>query len=906
VHYHDHQREHAGNRSERATTMPTPLICRNCAARLFTSTSRLARLNRRLLHTSVVQLGQPIISRSPQPKQEHQKTSVATESIKSNSEANATRTPTNEPRQLWNDERQKYEPQELLDTLRKIVENAQHTSASRQLFKANTGIASKSASDKHNPFIELLGLSSSEALHAIDQLKRLLQSHTGSETVVARLDEYVTWKTYFSALLKKPVVVSTVPEEKTGMNDVEHAASERAKVESMRFTWQRLDQNNREYLWPRFINSALESEQHLLPAFIQTTFDPSWCQSYIVEDVLYLLFRQYSSTDRDDAAGGDPMLKKQIRVIASHVLKNCPPKYLVLEQTVLSLFFSEVPISELPEILHLLGTIQHPLRPPTLLHIASRFAKDNTTKYRAKDILDSLTKEPSFDINTPAASSVCTSLLNLKEDDHFPDERAAPDVLFKFLLERGWRPNLLGMTALMHNFCVRRHLEPAWKTFDLMLHLGLTPDHHVSSVLLTASKKNRDVTPLGRIFGAIKSGTGWSVTSFNHFLSFVAWTEEYKLKKQYQYSRLPRRQRKTIHGPWRLMLRYYSTFFDLAPLQKFMYINLQNMVRKGEGDDPFLAEMVEDTVAGPGKAREQPDSTTLYIMLDVAMRSLTTPEQMLRHYYRFIKLARDQDPTVLALLADRHTGIYDIFIRNLMQFRMTAGFAVRQFIKMMEDAKKEQARLGGRNRYHHFPSVHTWTCILNGLKNHKHSDGVVSVFDMMINIGKTQPSLAAWNILIETFAMEKNVRGAVKALWSLEAAGLQPNESTTSSFGRLPRVLKEQAISLIEQLRSGSPELTSAFDLKFATLKKFNARHAASRIGLNNGPTPSYTFMLEELAQQLESEEWIGRKQELVVDRKNPFRKINANEKKQRHLSKKRIVSKPNIRSPKSSPSLSP
>jgi pentatricopeptide repeat protein len=894
------------NRCERAITMPTPLICRKCAARLFTSTLRLARSNRRLLHTSVVQPGQPILSRTPQPEQEHKKTSVAPGLIRPNPEANATRTPTKEPQQLWHDEPKKYEPQELLHTLRKIVKNAQHTSASRQLFQADAAIEIKSASDEHNPFIELFSLSSSEALHAVDQLKRLLQSHTENETVLARLDEYVAWKTHWSALLKKPVVASTVSEEKEGINDAEYADFKRTTVESMMSTWQRLDQDDRECFWPRFINFALESEQHLLPAFIQTTFDPSWCQNYVVEDVLYLLYRQYSSTRPDDATGGDPVLKKQIRAIASHVLKNCSPGYLVLEQTVLSLFFWEVPTSELPELLHLLGTIQHPLRPPTLLHIASRFAKDNTTKHRAKDLLDSLTKEPSFDINTPAASSVCTSLLNLKEGEPFPDEQAAPDVLFKFLLERGWRPNLLGMTALIHNFCVRRHLEPAWKTFDLMVHLGLTPDHHVSSILLKASKKNMDVTRLGRIFRAIKSGTGWSVTSFNHFLSFMAWSEEYQLKRQYPYSRIPRRQRKTEYSPWRLMLRYYSNFFNLAPLQKFMYSDLRNMGRKGKRDEPLFTEKAEETMAKPRTAREQPDSNTLYIMLDAALRSLTTPEQMLRHYHRFLMLVKNQDSTALALLADRHTGMYDIYIRNLMQFRMTAGFAVRQFIKMMEDAKKEQVRLGGHNQYHHPPSVHTWTCILNGLKNHRHLDGVVSVFDMMVNIGNTQPNLAAWNILIETFAMEKNVRGAVKALWSLEAAGLQPNESTTTAFGRFPQVLKKQAISLIERLRSKSPELTSAFDLKFATLEKFNARHEASRIGRYNGPTPAFVFTLEELAEQLESEEWIGRKQELVVNRKNPFRKIGTNKVQQRHLSRKNHASKLEIRSSKPSPSSSP
>ncbi|KAI0393271.1 hypothetical protein F5Y17DRAFT_433057 [Xylariaceae sp. FL0594] len=882
--------------------MPTPFICRKCTARLFTSASRGTRLQRRLLHSDVAQTGLVRDWHHSVSEPEHLRTPVAPQATRPIPQTNANPSifPISETRPLRNEVPRRSGPQELYDTLKRIAEDAEPTSAIRHLFDTNTRIGSRSISGEDNPFIGLFDLSPQQALRAVDQLNRLLQSHADHETIVARLDDYVAWKTRFSTSLKKPIVSRAAAKGtlKTDIGAADHEAVDTTKVEAMRIAWERLDEEDRQYLWPQFMNNVLEGKPHLLPTFIETTFDPSWCPSYIVEDLLSLLFQQYSSTVRDvhGDADGDPVLKTQIRTIATHVLNNSPPGYLVLQQAVLGFLFSEVPTSELTELLERLETIQHPLLPPTLLHAASQFAKDNATKHRAKDILDSLTKTPLININTPAASSVCTSLLNLKDDGTFPDERAAPDILFKFLLDRGWRPNLLGLTALIQNFCVRRHMEPAWKIFDFMVHLGIRPDPYLCSILIKASKKQNmdgiaDGTALGRILGTVRSGGGWSVISYNHFLSFLAWTEEHKARMHGPFRRIPRRPRKRAHDAMNLILRCYSFFFDLAPLQKFVGFDLQQAIRNRQPDGPVIAEIADQATARPGeKTLAQPDSNTLYIMLDSIIRHMTKPELIVRYYRRFLKLVADRDPTALALLEDCGTGIYDIWIRHLMQFRMLAGFAVRLVIKLIEDAKREQAQLGGVNRYHPFPSVHTWVALLKGLRNHRHLDGVISVFDMMGTIGSTQPNLAAWNVLIDTLAMEKNVTGAVRALRALEAAGLQPNESTTRAFQSFPRPMSEKAIALIEKLRSKDPELTSTFGEKPAALVKFSAGHAAHRIGrnpYNAGLTP-FPLTLEELASQLESERWVGAKQKYVVNQQTPFRTVVSKTLTEKHLGRAR------------------
>ncbi|KAI3322417.1 hypothetical protein HD806DRAFT_124135 [Xylariaceae sp. AK1471] len=833
--------------------MPTPFICQKCTARLARSASRLFNSNKLLLHTRVIPADRPRYDqrRKPESSQENSGNSaVAPLPLPSLASSQGQYETTGETLLPWNGEFKKFVPRRR-PAVQQLASLPPATSA-REL-KAKILGALGDYIIARGDLMALYGLSHTEARHAVGQLERLLWGDLDMERAAARLDQYLAWKKDFSVILRNAVTAPSVQEDISVIADARlEVASHEKETASMRTAWQRLERDKRERLWPQMVLSALESEPHVLPILIQSTFDPSWCPSYVVEDMLYLRVRRYQVALEKGTPGSYGQRQQETQAMGRLILDKCPPRYLALEQTVLLLVSSPLPTSELIQFYQLLQNIEHPLHSNTLLHFASRFAKGFDTKVHAADILHSLTQMPGFDLNSPAAASVCTSLLTLNENEPLPDQHAAPDLLFEFLLEQGFRPNLLGLSAMMRNFCIRGHLDTAWKIFDLMLQHGFEPDPHVYSILLNGSKQNLDTGSTEQIFKIIGSRNAWSPVLINDFLDLLFRENESQPERR-------RRQRKKVNNAWRPMLHLYAKFYDLGPLQKFTFFSLENLLAtwgvKPQYSTPST-KMAGALMPQPENRLMQPDSITLCLMIGAHMRSILTPKYVVRYYTHFFKLVKQKDPTAMSLLADHGTLVYDIFLRALLQFRETTGFAIHQVQKMMNAANKEQAQCG-RNIYHHPPSVHTWTIILNGLKNHNDTRGAVGVLNMMTNIGHTLPALATWNALIQAFARACNINGAVKAIWSLEKAGFQPDDRTIKAFNMFPRHLREQAIARLEEIRKSpdrfsNPKAPPRDSTTKPGLRKIKGVHHISSHEPIQRPRPLIASTLEELAAQQE------------------------------------------------------
>ncbi|KAI0552004.1 hypothetical protein F4679DRAFT_537259 [Xylaria curta] len=857
--------------------MPTPFVCRKCTARLATSAFGLFGPNRSRLHTTAISVERPSHAVVLPARYDHVQESSSSPSeypgeALDTHEGDYSSEPLNSsaPRQgqdheisetivSWNGELVKFAPKTGL-VIKRLAGLSPPENA-RQL-KAKILCASGEYKLLRRDLAEFYGLSPSEANHAVGQLERLLWGHPKIQSASPRLDQYHAWKKDFSAVLQNPVVASSVGANNSSTTVTKSGTtSQKSETVSMKTAWQRLDRDRRQRLWPTMILSTLESEPHTLSTLMQSTFDPSWCPSYVVEDVLYLLFRRHQQALREGGQSECSQFQQAIETIASFVLGSCSPRYLVLEQTVLHFILSPLPTSELAARYQLLQTIEHPLSINTLLHVASRFAKGFDTKTYAVDILRILIGMPGFDLNTPAAASVCTSLLALNENEPLPNEQAAPDALFEFLIEHGLRPNLLELSALMRNFCIRGHIDTAWKIFELMLQHGLEPDHHVYSILLNASKRNHDTASLQQIFNIITSRNAWSTILLNDFLDLLYRENESQLNRR-------RRQRKKGNNAWRSMLRLYAKFFNLAPLQKFTLFPLENMLGAWSAQlkhHTISTRLAESLILQPDNRLLQPDSTTLCLMLSAHMRSIMTPKYAIRYYNHFFRLVNRKDPAALNLLADQGTLAVDMLLRTLMQFRSTTSFAIRRLQKMIDAAQQEKAKYG-RHLYHHPPSIHTWTIMLNGLKNHNDMHGVIALLDMMTNIGRIRPTLPTWNAVIQGFARTRNVSGAVKAIWSLEKAGLHPNDRTVKALRMFPRPLMEQVITRLEQMRKPPERLqgTKALPLnplaKPITSKTKEAQSFSSNVPIHQIKLPKALDKLAEQREQLNSERFIPRR----------------------------------------------
>ncbi|KAI1425738.1 hypothetical protein F5Y12DRAFT_357181 [Xylaria sp. FL1777] len=836
--------------------MLSPFICQKCTARLARCSFRLLRSSNSPLHTRVVPAERPsdvVVlptkhRRGWDPESSHSR--LPSPIVKGNGSEGSTAplpSPASSQEQDAEDDGAADSTVAWTGAVWKMV--PRRTPTVKQLATqplANTAreLKSKVLGARgdyvlvHRDLAALYGLSRQEARYAVGQLERLLWGHQAMEVAARRLDQYLAWKKDFAAVLRNVVSASPIQGDTPGTSDANsEMASHVSDPASMRTAWQRLDGDRRERLWPQIVLSLADSEPHILRSLIESTFDPSWCPSYVVEDIVYLLFRRHLLMLQRGAHDDGSRMLQEITAIVTFVLNKCPPRYLALEQVVLRSTLASLSNSELVQRYKLLKTIEHPLHANTLLHLASRFAKAYDTKLLAVDIIRALTAMWGFDINSPAAASACTSLLTLNEHEPLPDEQAAPDLLFEFLIKQGFAPNLLGMTAIMRNFCIRGHLDTAWKIFDLMLQHGLGPDHHVYSTLLNGSKRNLDSASFEHIFNIISSRNAWSSVLLNDFLALLFEDNESQVERR-------RRQRKQANNAWRPMLELYAKFYRLAPLQKFVLFPLENLVGTTMVQPKYatpVTRLAESLMPQPDHRLISPDSYTLCLMIGAHMRSLNTPKYAIRTYICFSNLVKNRESTALGLLANHGTLVFDTFLRTFLQFEETIGLAideVRKCIYAAEQAKTED----GYKLHYRPPSLRTWTILLNGLKNHNDTRGVVAIFDMMSNIGGVQPTLAAWNILTQAFALTRNVDGVVKAISSLEKAGFQSDNRTLKAVNILPESMREKVITQLEEIRKARKDGVS----------KSSETHQISSNDPIQRPRPFVPKTLEALAAQYE------------------------------------------------------
>ncbi|OTB09219.1 hypothetical protein M426DRAFT_134725 [Hypoxylon sp. CI-4A] len=774
--------------------MSTPFICRQCIARLTRSRAGKSRSKGFQLHTQAAStsIQQPtwgFSGRRESPVNHH----IADDYKVGESTLDSTPTPS----RVQNEAAVEQKPRDF--HLKKVVPRPRkdinriskiRVTGSQDLKKKILGSLGN-YDLVHRDLMTLYGLTHMDAKHAVSQLKRLLWGRDSMEEAGARLDLFLDWKKHFNEFsqIADGSLPTTKTDGHTSMEDLAHPA--RQELETVKDVWQRLDRGRRELLWPQMILSTFRSSPNTLPTLVQATFQSSWCPSYIVEDLVYLLFQAAEHVQNKKTS------RQQAVELILFLFANSPPRYLVLdEKTIWKLVYSVHP-SKLIEIYETLIKIEHPLQTDTSLHFARRLARESRYKLQAADIIRSLANMPGFNINSPAVASVCTTLLTV-EDGDLPDDHAAPDELFKMLLEVGFRPNLLNLSALMQNFCVRGRVEVAWNIFDSLVQRGIEPDAHVFSTLINGSKRVLDAESLRHAVDMTEASKGWSPHLVNDLLGYIY--------RQNETRNEPRRRQKKMNtqSAWRLMVQIYTKFFKLAPLQKLTRFPLENLLVSGHHNRQLpahlkrISQLTEALKPRADVLLMQPDSFTLTLMLSAHFRSINNPMRLQMYYKYFMKLLHKSDPTITKIIKDRGNTIRDIFIRDFMQFKPTLNAGIRMVQAMLANSKREEKKLG-QHIFHPPPSVHTYTTLMNGLRNQGRFQGVITVLNMMIKEGVT-PNIVTWNIVIGTLLRGGFIKEAVKVMRHMEQIGLQSNTRTIESVTRLSKSKKKRVALLMRKL----------------------------------------------------------------------------------------------------------
>ncbi|KAI1416327.1 hypothetical protein F5Y13DRAFT_177855 [Hypoxylon sp. FL1857] len=780
--------------------MSTPFICRQCIARLTQSRVKPVKLklNRPQLHTQAVSTsvlqptwGLPEKQRR-EPSVEHEDTRDPAPQSSSYS-LQVSQSPRDESVVVetpqWHGHLKKFIPRRQADV--KAVAHELRVTNSQDL-KLKILHCLGNYEIVREDLMLIYGLSREEARHAVKQLERLLWACHSRVEAAERLDLFHTWKKNFNELLHmaKGSHLTTKPDAgPTETDDETHTTKQ--DVETVKDVWHRLSQERRENLWPQMMVSAFRSNPRTLCALVQATFHASWCPSYAVEDLVYLLFRTL------DNVQGRRSRHQQVTELIFFLLENCPPRYLVLEQMTIQKVISWLPTSRVVELYEALKRVETPLHPNTMLQFASRLARESKYKVQAADVVHSLSNMPGFDINTPAAASVCTTLLTVKEGE-LPGDHAAPDELFKMLLDAGFRPNILSLTALMRNFCVRGRVEIAWSIFNLLIERGNEPDGYVFSTLLNGSKRSLDVKFLQRSVDMIEAHKAWSSHLVNDLLDFI-----YQENESQNERRRSQRKRTTARA-WRMMVRLYAKFFDLAPLQKVTLFPLENLLAPGTNNGtPAHLKQVDQIISTlpprPDALLMQPDALTLVLMLRAHFRTIDNPIPLQAYYRRIRKLLYKRDRTVVNLIKDKGSWIYDIFLRDFLQFGQTFEGGIRMVQNMHDQAKREKER--GENILHPPPSVHTYTILMNGLRNHGHTQGVITALNTMIKEG-IEPNIVTWNTVIGALLREDHLEDAVRVMRYLKHIGLESNDRTVREVKCLTRHQRRRLTSLLKNLKT--------------------------------------------------------------------------------------------------------
>ncbi|KAH7026294.1 uncharacterized protein B0I36DRAFT_330318 [Microdochium trichocladiopsis] len=653
-------------------------------------------------------------------------------------------------------------------------------------------------------------LSDAELRQTLSQLGRLLWGES-TEGAAAKIDQFHIWKLDFAHYM------SQIGDANPSVDFHDPNIKEMVDLLAENYTlfeafWHRLDHTKRKLLWPRMVGCAMSMRPAPLLALVRATFTPDSCPNYILEDIVHFL-DQYSRV-WDTPAMADS--RNDATKAAEFLLRHAPYRYIQLSQNSLLQVMQRQSHERNPnrvwEYYEKSKELGQHYTQHTLLHVASRLAKSPTQKARVLEVFRHLKTLPGFDINAPEPASVCTTLLTIQKDGPLPEGQAEPDHLFKSLLDMGLNPNLIGWSALMHNFCARGHLDTGWKVFDMMCQRGVQPDATALAILMHRSKLDRNIPSARNVLRVAMASNTWSPGLINNFLGTLFYANEDQI--------LGGRQRKS-NSAWRPMVQLYSKFFDLAPLQQLTMFPLENIVvSRGalRGHDTELTDMAASIKPLRDSELMQPDTNTLMLMFTAHMRSIRNPIALRRYYRLFQRLQEQEHPPSLfvRLLQDHGTRVHDVFVQALMQFRASIPYALDIVLKMVRRgsfALKDEKR---RWKYQP-PSVHTWTILMNGFKNHREATDAMRILDLMTRIGGVQPSSATWNILLAAYAKQGSLATIVDIVSCLEAAGHDgSSERTFESFRFLRPQDRGRIVELLDARRTelAATAAVQSFDRK--------------------------------------------------------------------------------------------
>jgi pentatricopeptide repeat protein len=601
--------------------------------------------------------------------------------------------------------------------------------------------------------------------------------------------------------------------------------------EAMAAAWQTLDPDRRARIWPNVMSSALGSCPENALEVLRATLDPL-PPGYAVQDIIqFLAVWQNVHQPSEPGRQADRLANTVTDLLALY--HDREDTRLVFRQSVFYQVISTIDISKLHDLYSKFMAYNHKLHPNTLLHLASRLAKDPAHRDDALRIATAMADVGAVDLAMPSWASLCTTILSSKPQQD--EQEATPWTVeaFETLLRSGLTPNLINFTALIRSLCAAGRLDTAWAVVGIMDSHKIEPDAVLVSTLLEGGRQASSVPNIERSTKMAVDCGVLDVPFLNGLLSCV-----------YDFSVVasarPSANAPRIVPAFFPMLYYYSRVFHMEPLQHLIPVDLAAFAKPGpsirqhwERPSRLFPALELAVAAVPEKLH--PTGTTLALMYIAYVRSLSKASSVLSLYSYIRQLIARGDKVYATFVREKGTLLHDVVIARLCEHPGMLRAALDVIGDMLKAKKAQQAAspapvpaaapgarvdvLGALAAQadapsHPAPSMYTWSILLHGFMAARETASGERIVSMMRENGM-QPTLVTWNTLLSGYVRVQNASKVMATLRGIEERGLQADEYTTRAFAKVAR--KESVLREIEMFMSnrqpetveGLPEGTS-------------------------------------------------------------------------------------------------
>lgn len=433
-----------------------------------------------------------------------------------------------------------------------------------------------------------------------------------------------------------------------------------------------------------------------------------------------------------------------------------------LQQRVIFLILEHCSIEQARSFFRTLLTYNSPLSSNTLLHFAEYFLDEGEATIALEIIRSAVNM--GADLSSAAVQSSCVKLLRTQSEDE--DRVKFQSGLLSQILEMGIKPGHHLWTCIIFNAVEAGNYEEAWRWYDMGVRDGMQPSRVTFSVLLKITKRSYSDDSLERV---IDEATRQGILPDDLDMIFDI-LHAISLLKRPEISQGP-------DLTFNSMLRFYSQYCDLGPLQELGLRTTSNAVQ-----------------AEPNTAVRMPSSRVIGMMIVGYLPELKSLDILASLYQQFLNLVM-ADISIATLMDTDHVnnafiqafgsrpdglGHCTMVVKNMLTRTSTTFSASEDF---------GSTTLGQTGK----PTVQTWNILLHSYMKHGHTEAAEKILSMMRARG-LEPNNVTWNHIIAGYVRKQDVANVIGTSRRMKDAGHEYNDFTIQALRRLvdkTRYLKE-------------------------------------------------------------------------------------------------------------------